>query len=77
MESFMFNANNLCDTVFLIGEEKTEMRGVKALLANISPVFRAQFFGNFMSFLIIFQSCLQQKLITHHFDVLIGFFATT
>ena len=47
MGSFLSNANGLCDTIFIIGPEKIKMHGVRALLANISPVFRAQLFGNF------------------------------
>eukprot|EP01084_Bolivina_argentea_P087363 157792_1 len=37
----------LCDATISVGQEKQEMYAVRALLANISPVFKAQLFGEF------------------------------
>eukprot|EP01083_Nonionella_stella_P073192 197713_1 len=48
MEDMASNTNKLCDTTFILGPQKTKMYGLRALLANISPVFRAQLYGNFM-----------------------------
>eukprot|EP01084_Bolivina_argentea_P168614 292373_1 len=47
MEDMLSNKNNICDTIFIIGPEKKKMYGLRALLANISPVFKAQLYGNF------------------------------
>jgi len=43
----MSNSTDLCDTIFVCGPEKKKMYGLRALLANISPVFKAQLFGSF------------------------------
>eukprot|EP01083_Nonionella_stella_P078027 213311_1 len=46
MQRLMKNTK-LCDAQFRIGEEKKEMYGIRSLLANISPVFKAQLYGSF------------------------------
>lgn len=47
MERILSNEQNLCDTTFVIGPTKHKMHGIRSLLANMSPVFKAQLFGVF------------------------------
>ena len=47
MEDMLINKKQLCDVIFVAGSEKEKLYGLRALLANISPVFKAQLFGNF------------------------------
>eukprot|EP01084_Bolivina_argentea_P252946 424760_1 len=46
MQQLMGNSS-MCDAVFEVGKEKKTMHGIRSLLGNISPVFRAQLFGSF------------------------------
>eukprot|EP00483_Globobulimina_turgida_P007030 UN07044 len=41
------SSEKYCDAVFIVGKERSRMFGFRGLLANISPVFEAQFYGNF------------------------------
>jgi len=49
-QSWLENAihnEKYCDAIFVVGKERAKLFGFRGLLANISPVFEAQFFGSF------------------------------
>ena len=41
------SSDKYCDAIFIVGKQRKRMYGFRGLLANISPVFEAQFYGSF------------------------------